>query len=170
MQETKRQSLSELIAHIEQFHHVFTREALTRISKLFDSPELVSIGNIAEIRNCFEELEADLTPHLMKEERILFPYVVSLESNPAQPSTSCFGSVANPIRMMNMEHLAVQNLLGKLRDLTANYGSPPEGHSNVSALYAALEELDRDLMEHIHLEGDVLFPQALALEKRGLIP
>lgn len=169
MQESRRQSLSELITHIEQSHHVFTREALIHIRALFNAPELVSVGNAAEIRVCFEELEADLMPHLMKEERVLFPYIVALESNSGQPSTSCFGSIANPIRMMGMEHRAVQNLLGQLRELTANYHPLSEDSATVSALYATLEALDRDLVEHIRLEGDVLFPQALELERSSSI-
>ena len=163
-QESNKQNLSELISHIEQSHHVFTREALAHIKALFTSRELVSVGKSVEIRICFEQLEADLMPHLMKEERILFPYIVALENNPMQPPVSCFGSVANPIRMMGVEHQAVEKLLKQLRELTANYRPLPESDSNVSTLYAALAELDRDLVEHIHLENDVLFPQALELE------
>ena len=73
-------------------------------------------------------------------------------------------SVANPIRMMCAEHHGVKELLEQLRELTANYHPWTESYSNVFALYAALAELDHDLVEHIHLEDDVLFPQALELD------
>jgi regulator of cell morphogenesis and NO signaling len=162
MQETKWKNLSELISHIEQSHHVYTREALAHIGVLF-ARENDSVAMTADVRRCFEALEADLMPHLIKEERILFPYIVALESG--QSPASCFGSVANPVRMMEMEHQAVKKLLEQLRQLTANYRPAPEDNSNISALYAALAALDSDLVEHIHLEGDVLFPQALELEK-----
>ena len=109
-------------------------------------------------------MEADLTPHLLKEERILFPYVVALENNPHQLPDSCFGSVANPIRMMEAEHHSVKQMLDELRELTANYRLHTEACPNVLALYAALAGLDHDLVEHIHKEDDILFPLALELE------
>jgi len=165
MQESKWPSLSALISYIEQSHHVFTREALAHIKILFNSRKTAGVTEPDDIRCCFEKLEADLTPHLAKEERILFPYIVALESNPAQPPASCFGSVANPVRMMGIEHHGVKEILEQLRELTANYQPPREGDSDVFALYSALAKLDNDLVEHIHLEDDVLFPQALELER-----
>ncbi len=164
VQESRWKNLSELISHIEQTHHVYTRAALAHIEELFNHQELAVAS--ADIRGCFEKLEADLTPHLMKEERILFPYIVELEGNPGQPPASCFGSVANPIRMMDMEHESVTKLLEQLRELTANYRPPSEDNANISALYTALAELERDLVQHIHLESDVLFPQAIKLERQ----
>ena len=162
MNNTTQYPLGELIARIEQTHHVFTRAALAQIKGLLNSTDA---AGTAGIRRCFEELEADLLPHLMKEERILFPYIVALEGSPGQPAESCFGSVANPIGMMNREHRAVDGLLQQLRGLTDNYRALSGPGPGVPALYSALAELDRDLVEHMHQENDVLFPQALELER-----
>ncbi len=167
MQVSKKQSLSEMISQIEQTHHVFTREIIAHIKELFNSQELDSVVAFADIKRCFEELEADLIPHLIKEERILFPYIVGLDGESGQLPASCFGSVANPIRMMETEHQEVKKLLCQLRELTGNYLPHPDGNSIVSVLYGALAALDRDLVQHIHLENDVLFPQALEIEKKA---
>ena len=163
-QESKQQNLTALISRIEQTHHVFTRESIARIESLLAASGQADSNNI---QRCFDELKADLLPHLLKEERVLFPYIVALESRPEQAPDSCFGSIANPIRMMGAEHQAVKNLLLRLRELTADYRVSPQADAAASALYAALAALDRDLVEHIRVENDELFPQALTLEKNS---
>lgn len=155
--------LGDLVADIEQSHHVFTRNALERIAGLFDA--MTDTGKPAPLalRHCFDELQADLIPHLMKEERILFPYITAFESEPANPPHSCFGSIANPIRMMKIEHDHVKTQLARLRELTSNYAATSDAQT--SALYADLLALDSDLEQHIKMEDDVLFPRALQLER-----
>jgi len=161
---TEQAHLGDLIAHIEQSHHVFTRSELERIAEILDAMKGVSIPVLAEIELCFAELRADLIPHLMKEERILFPYITSLERDPTHPPSSCFGSIANPISIMLIEHTAVINLLKKLRALTDEYRAAPGSSASMLKLYTALAGLDDDLMQHIHWEDDVLFPRAQQME------
>jgi regulator of cell morphogenesis and NO signaling len=160
--EASPHKLGELIAGIEQSHHAFTRDALERITRLFDA--MADAGKPAPfaLRHCFDELQADLIPHLMKEERILFPYIIALENEPANPPHSCFGTIANPIRMMEIEHDHVKNLLAKQRELSSNYTATSDVQTD--ALYTALLALDNDLQQHIQMEDEVLFPQALQLE------
>jgi regulator of cell morphogenesis and NO signaling len=157
--------LGELISGIEQSHHAFTRDALDRITKLFDAMTEAGKPAPLALRQCFDELQADLIPHLMKEERVLFPYIVALESEPANPPHSCFGSIANPIRMMAIEHDHVKTLLARQRELSSNYAAT--SNAQTDALYAALLALDNDLQQHIHMEDDVLFPYALQLERQA---
>jgi regulator of cell morphogenesis and NO signaling len=161
-EEASPHRLGELIAGIEQSHHAFTRDAIEHITKLFDA--MTDAGEPAplELRHCFDEVRADLIPHLMKEERILFPYIIALESEPANPPHSCFGSIANPIRMMEIEHDHVKALLARQRKLSSNYAAT--SNAQTDALYAALLTLDNDLQQHIQMEDDVLFPHALRLE------
>jgi regulator of cell morphogenesis and NO signaling len=161
--------LGDLIAHIEQSHHVFTRSELDRIAEMLDVMKGANIPSLVEIKCCFEELRADLIPHLMKEERILFPYITALERDPTHPPSSCFGSISNPIRMMLIEHTAVINLLKKLRALTDEYRAAPGSDAGMLNLYGALAGLDGDLMQHIHWEDDVLFPQALQMESAATL-
>ena len=115
------------------------------------------------VETLVHRLVEDLGPHLLKEERILFPYIESLEG-PARDA-SCFGTVGNPIRMMLREHEAVGGILGELRAVTARYVAPPDACASFRALYAGLEQFEADLHRHIHLENNVLFPGALALEE-----
>jgi regulator of cell morphogenesis and NO signaling len=161
-EEASPHRLGKLIASIEQSHHVFTRDALDCITKLFDAVTDAGKPAPLALRRCFDELQADLIPHLMKEERILFPYIIALESEPANPPHSCFGSIANPIRMMEIEHDHVKALLTRQRELLLYYAAT--SNAQTDALYAALLALDNDLQQHINMEDNVLFPQALRLE------
>lgn len=163
---TAQTSLDELINLIEETHHTFTRTEMSRIAGLMDDPDLAALPQLEEIRQCFGALRADLEPHMSKEEFILFPYITALEADPAHPPTSCFGSVANPIRMMRLEHITMIGLLENLRELTAHYRPAADSCPQTFLLYASLAGLDGDLVEHMHWEDNVLFPRALQLESR----
>lgn len=160
-------SLSELISIIEGEHHAFTRAELDRIATMLGDAELATMPALDEVRHCVTELQADLMPHLLKEEHILFPYITALESDPENPPSSCFGSIANPIRMMQLEHASMRSLLEKLRALTAQYRPAPDSNPQVFLLYAALAGFDADLVQHIHWEDAVLFPRALQMESQS---
>jgi len=164
--------LSELIAHILDTHHVFTKQEMTRLELLSkkvisahgeNHPELHKVGAL------FETLCADLKPHMFKEEQILFPYISALASasleNSAAPFAP-FGTVNNPIRMMMMEHDAAGEILRELRTVTSDYRTPSDGCISYHTLYEALEAFEKDLHQHIHLENNILFPRAIELETR----
>jgi regulator of cell morphogenesis and NO signaling len=160
--------LSELQAYIIETHHLYTRDAIETIALLADKvarrhgpghPEVL------EVQQLVGALANDLIPHMMKEERILFPYVEGLENGGAEGS--CFGTIANPLRQMMMEHESVGDLLIKLRRATAHYRLPDDACLSFRALYERLEDLERDLHQHIHLENNIHFPRALELERAG---
>jgi regulator of cell morphogenesis and NO signaling len=160
-----------LIKHILDQHHAFTRAQLDKIDAL--SREALRVHGtqhpeLGAIRELFEAIEAELRPHLSKEEVILFPYIEELDvarrAGRARPFAP-FGSAENPIRVMMHDHDHVDDLFRQMRVLTGDYGAPPDAGESWVALYAALRELRDDLEEHIHLESDVLFPRALELER-----
>ncbi len=157
--------LDALVNRIEQKHHAFTRSQIDLLENLF-----VQIrDNIPDqLKQTFLALRNDLIPHLMKEENILFPYITALTQDLGHPPPSCFGSIANPIRMMKLEHDRVKALLDNMRNMTADYRA--EAGSGRADLYTALKALDEDLVEHMHQEDDVLFPQALAMESSACHP
>jgi len=157
-------SLSSLIVDIEQSHHVFTRSQLERVEELFGRVGREILPKT--LRQYFQALKNDLMQHLMKEERILFPYITALENDPEHPPSSCFGSVANPIRTMQFEHDAVKSLLAEIRNLTIDYQPGHDASAGLAEFYAALKALDDDLVEHIYWEDNVLFPRTLQLERR----
>lgn len=157
--------LADLQAYILNVHHTYTRQALETVALLSEKVANRHGGNhpqVLTVRRLFEDLSNDLMPHMMKEEQVLFPYVEELESG-GDPS-SCFGTIANPIRQMLLEHEAAGELLVKLRTTTNGYDLPPDACLSFRALYERLSDLERDLHQHIHLENNVLFPRALRLE------
>ena len=117
----------------------------------------------------FGSLREELQMHMHKEERILFPFIEQYgraealgQAMPGVP----FGSIANPIAMMEREHVSAGDALGEVRTLTHDYQLPSYACSTVRALYEGLQALEADLHVHIHLENNILFPRAVALEKR----
>jgi regulator of cell morphogenesis and NO signaling len=163
-------SLPELITHILDTHHEFTKSEMARLGALTakviaahgsNHPELTHFGEL------FKLLCADLRPHMFKEEQVLFPYILSLteakENNQAGPFAP-FGTVNNPIRMMMREHDNAGQILRELRALTSDYDVPADACISYRTLYQALEDFEKDLHQHIHLENNILFPKALELE------
>jgi len=125
-------------------------------------PELREVGGL------FQKLCADINPHMFKEEQVLFPYVVEMEravlQNRPRPSAP-FGTVNNPIRMMMMEHDTVGEILRELSLVSSNYTVPADGCISYQTLYQALDAFEKDLHQHIHLENNILFPKAIAMEE-----
>ncbi len=168
-------SASDLIDHIIGKHHVFTVQEIQRLTPLMEKvcsrhgeqhPELFKLQTI------FRALAGSLEPHMRKEETVLFPYIQMLESSLTHaistPSTH-FGTVANPIRMMMADHEEDGERLRMMREISSDYTLPEEACPSFTALYAGMEDLEKDLHRHIHLENNVLFPEAIALEQKTLV-
>jgi len=165
--------LDELAQHILSTHHEYLKLNLpalsNRLAKVVSAHGARDPEVLPRMAKVFEGLRAELELHLHKEEVILFPFIVQYGraaarnlSVPAVP----FGSIANPIAMMELEHEDAGDALGELRKLTNNFKLPPYACSTVRALYEGLEALEKDLHIHIHLENNILFPRAIALERR----
>jgi regulator of cell morphogenesis and NO signaling len=163
-------SLPDLITHIVDTHHVFTKSETVRLEALAakviaahgaNHPELIKLGALVT------RLSGDLAPHMFKEEQILFPFILAMTraaDNNRMPPFAPFGTVNNPIRMMMSEHDAAGEILRELRTLTSDYRVPADACISYRTLYEALEHLEKDLHQHIHLENNILFPKALDLE------
>ena len=166
----QREPLSYLIVHIKSTHHRYVREEIARLGPLFEKvcgvhgknhPELLHIQAV------FRGVAQELTQHMMKEEMVLFPYIVRLEEavvqgEPALPPP--FGTVANPVRMMEHEHDSAGQALTAIRSASNGYTAPEGACASYQALYRALAEFEADLHQHIHLENNILFPRAIAME------
>jgi regulator of cell morphogenesis and NO signaling len=165
-------TLGELIDHILDKHHVYTRaeiEQLTPLMAKVASRHGGHHGYLFELEELFTSLCAELTPHMMKEENVLFPYICRLEddlSKQIQGSLPPFGTVQHPIRMMRIEHDKAGDLLKQMRVLTSDYALPDDACPSFSALYSRLAEFEADLHQHIHLENNLLFPRAVELEQK----
>jgi len=156
-----------LADHIVDTHHAYVREAipvlLRHTRKVADvhgdrHPELPHIARL------FERIAAEMHDHMAKEERILFPYIAALASADDEAPSAPFGTVQNPIRMMEAEHRFVGDALAEIRQLTDNYTLPQGACTTYRVCFQELEAFERDLHVHVHLENNVLFPKAAALE------
>lgn len=165
-------SLAELVNHIIEKHHAFVRTEIPRLIALLTKVVRVHGQNHAELQKIaisFQALAEELTLHLLKEERMLFPYIVQLEDaarRGTRLAPAMFGAVQNPVRMMMMEHDSAGELLRKMREVTKGYTVPEDGCMSYRMLYQALPEFEADLHQHIHLENNILFPRAIELEER----
>jgi regulator of cell morphogenesis and NO signaling len=164
--------LDELVHHIVKTHHEYLKLELPslakRISKVYrvhGARDPQTLGRILEV---FRALRQELEMHMRKEEIVLFPFIeqygVAINQRLPLPPTP-FGSIANPIAAMERDHSDAGDALGELRSLTGNYELPSYACSTVKALYDGLQALEADLHIHIHLENNILFPRAIALEK-----
>ncbi|MEZ5333703.1 MAG: iron-sulfur cluster repair di-iron protein [Thermoanaerobaculia bacterium] len=155
-----------LVDHIEATHHRYLHDELPRLTALVEKVVGVHGTRHPELRlveATYTALRLDLEPHLMKEERVLFPMVRELAAAASAPSFHC-GSVANPIQMMMFEHDHAGDLLAHLRTVANGYEPPADACASYQALYRGLAELEADTHLHVHKENNVLFPAVLALE------
>ncbi len=162
-------SLGELIDHIVDAHHVFTRDEMGQLTPLM-AKVATRHGDhydyLLRLKELFALLVDDLGPHMMKEEMVLFPYVKKLESQHMSAAIPPFGTVQNPVRMMRIEHEAVGDILKEMRAITNDYTLPEGACPSFTALYHRLAHLEADLHQHIHLENNILFPRAVELEQK----
>lgn len=164
-------SLDFLADYIVNTHHSYVKKNLPDIKAYAEKVRKVH-GNhhpeLVRIHQLVEEVYAELTAHLVKEEKVLFPYIkelVNAKNNAAPLHAAHFGTVQNPINMMEMEHELVGKNLAEIRELANNYSLPEDACASYSLLYRMLDEFEDDLHLHIHLENNILFPKALEIEK-----
>lgn len=163
-------SLTDLVGHIFQHYHEKLRVELPRLTAMGQKVIAAHGERHPEVRDVaavLAELRAELEPHLMKEEHVLFPFISQLEAGTANRHPM-LGHVASPIRVMEAEHDRAWNALAMLRRLSAAYTPPPDACDTFRAYYEGLATLERELRDHIHLENNVLFPRAQAIEAEAL--
>ncbi|MCC7086417.1 MAG: iron-sulfur cluster repair di-iron protein [Pirellulales bacterium] len=159
-------SLTELANHIEATHHAYLRDELPRLNMLTQRVASVHGGDdtrLRDLRETFLAMADEFTRHLMKEEQILFPMIRALEASNGPQSFHC-GSIANPIRQMEVEHHDAGAALERMRTLTDEYTAPTWACNTYRAMLDSLANLERDTHIHVHKEDSVLYPRALKRE------
>jgi regulator of cell morphogenesis and NO signaling len=159
-----------LIERILGRHHNYLRVHLPQLDSMMArvvAAHSARHEELLSVREVFGGLQGELLTHMMKEERVLFPFIIELEQaaqdGRAAAEFHC-GSVGNPIAVMEDEHASAGQALWLIRRLTDGYRPPGDACETYRALLAGLKELEADLHLHIHLENNVLFPRAAALE------
>lgn len=166
--------LGFLADYIVNHHHTYVKESISVLQEFTQkvarvhgvaNPEVVSIAKI------FEGVAIELQQHMIKEEGMLFPFVREMEDAERSGQSldlPMFGTVRNPIRMMEHEHDSAGSAMRRIRDLSNDYTPPEHACNTYRVAYAKLEEFEEDLHKHIHLENNILFPKATEMEARLL--
>jgi regulator of cell morphogenesis and NO signaling len=147
-------SVEALTDYIEDTHHSYTREALVDIADLLSTILRVHGKNhkeLFEVYKIFGTLKSDLEQHLLKEEAMLFPTMeegVGKEAEIKELATEII-----------REHEGAGALLERLRAITKDYQVPADACGTYAKTYAMLEELEKDLHQHIHLENNILLKE-----------
>lgn len=163
--------LDFLADYIIHNHHAYVKENKQMMLDLTEKiatvhgahhPELTKIASM--FRNMVELLES----HMVKEESTLFPYVkqlVAAQKKGIKIEKPPFQTIQNPINQMEKEHDDAGTEMEMIRKLSQNFLVPEDGCNTYRVTYAKLEEFEKDLHQHVHLENNILFKKALAVEQ-----
>lgn len=160
-------SVDFLADYIVNRHHTYIRKAIPEITALAEKVARVHGKRHPETQEIFynwKALASELESHLLKEENILFPYIKKMASA-NESSNPPFGSVQNPVRMMEMEHEDAGELMLTIRRLSDDFTPPEDACTTYRVLFNFLAAFESDLHEHIHLENNILFPKAMEMEE-----
>ena len=167
-------SMDVLTQHIIARHHDFLRKELpsiqSAIAKAVGLRPGTNATSLVSLDRTFRFFKREIELHLRKEEEVLFPLIRRLEVafiTSARLPRFPFGSIANPIGIMEEDHDTEKRQLEKMLVLTGNYSGPPEAATICRLVFERLQSLDADMKVHVHLENDLLFPRVTALENES---
>ncbi len=155
-------SMADLVAHIQARFHQPLREELPRLSAMVDRvverhgehyPDM-----LLPLQREFRSLMTELLDHMAKEDQVLFPAIVAIDRGQALGGGSW---IAGPVEVMEHEHVQADAALAAMRQVTGDYQLPPDACPTFQGLFYGLEQLERDMHVHIHLENNILFPRAI---------
>ena len=169
-------SLETLIGYIVGNHHAFVRRALP--SLIAHTRKLARVHGdrhpeLHEVAHLTQQIADDMLSHMAREEHVLFPYITAAaeaveRGAPIPPAP--FGSIENPLRIMEDEHETAGAATAAIRALTGNYVPPEDGCTTYRVGLQELEAFERDLHAHVHLENNILFPKARRLLTEAQVP
>jgi regulator of cell morphogenesis and NO signaling len=159
---------AEIIDYIVAHHHAYVRHALPRIANYMSEviqghgqahPELYDVADV------FGHLAQHMLTHMDKEEQVLFPWILEVSGAGPKPAVAMFGSIVNPILIMEREHESAAESVALIRELTDSYEPPPDASPVYGLWLEELKHFDEDLRAHVHLEDNILFPAAARFER-----
>jgi regulator of cell morphogenesis and NO signaling len=160
-----------LIDYIIEVHHSYVSKSMPVIfahSQKVAEAHGENHPEVIKIADYFSTIKDELEAHLMKEEKMLFPYIkklVEVKKNNLEQEVPPFGAVVNPIKVMEAEHENAGLLFAEIKRLSNGYNPPEDACTTFKVLYQELNEFEQDLHTHIHLENNILHPKAIELEK-----
>lgn len=167
--------LDFLADYIINVHHSYLKHSMPEIKKMLSSfvtEHIKKHAYLADLEHAYNQLYKEVFPHMKQEEEILFPYIKQIYH--AYTTKESYASLLvrtlrKPVEeVMAKEHESAMKHLQKFRALTNDYTPPATACVSHRVCFAKLKELDNDLTQHIHLENNILFPKAIAIEKELL--
>lgn len=159
------QTLTEVIAHIQERYHGPLRDELPRLSlmlaKVVEHHGERLRDVLPPLQETFEQFHDELLEHMAKEDQGIFPAIAALDAG-ASGGQAVAQWLKDPLDMLVADHAGAETALARMRVLTDSYTPPADACETFRGVYYALAELERDMQMHIHLENDILFPRALA--------
>jgi len=163
-------NLDFLIDYIVNNHHAYINKMIPVLSAHTQKIAIVHGKNhpeLIETASSFSRVYKDLRQHMMKEEQMLFPFIkqlVFVKRKGGKTEAPYFGTVKNPIRMMEAEHRAAGDEMSGIKKLTSNYSIPEDACNTYKVTMQELKDFEEDLHKHVYLENYILFPKSAALE------
>ncbi len=161
--------LADYIVHV---HHHYLKNQLPDIRSLlleFVKEHREKYTWLPELEKIFLQLCNRMLPHLQQEEEAIFPYIrqITHAFESREPyATLLVKTMRKPIeKLMNQEHEMIAGAIHKMRELTGNYSPAPGACTSHQVVFSRLKELDNDLVQHMHLENNILFPRVIEMEK-----
>ncbi|CAN5179457.1 hypothetical protein BH09BAC5_BH09BAC5_03010 [soil metagenome] len=162
-------SLDFLTDYIINTHHAYVRKFMPDILTYGKKVAAVHGDVHPELKQIYELIklvEGELTPHMLKEEQILFPIIKKIAAAEKANSPLAETGIASPVHVMESEHEQVGNYMESINRLSNNYSLPSDACASYTLLFKMLSEFEDDLHLHIHLENNILFPKAIELAKK----
>ena len=163
-------TLTALIAHIQRRYHEHLRTELPRLDAMVDKVVERHGDHLPEVllplQRTYKELQEELLTHMMKEDRVLFPFIAGLEAGRAVNVADAAEWIAAPISVMEADHEQAGAALATMRELTNGYAPPEWACPTFRGLYFGLAQLETDMHLHVHLENHILFPRAAQLARQ----
>ena len=159
-------SAASIVQRLLREHRRWRSKDFPFISYLFDQAQSVEGGQapcLAPLRSAFHRLYAEMEGHMNREESVLFPAILDAQTE-AETAGKSFGSIRNPIGMVEQEHDWEAERLEKMRELARDYQLPENADEKLRMLFRELEALEAAMHAHTHLESSILFANALAAE------
>lgn len=164
-----------LADYILNIHHRYLSRALPEIKSYVENfleGHRKQFPELGELENIFVKFLKEIPPHMKQEEEILFPYIRQIYhawKHRESYARLLVRTLRKPVEeVMQKEHESTGSLLRRMREITNNYTPPENACLTHKVTFAKLKELDADLVQHIHLENNILFPKAIAMEKELL--
>jgi regulator of cell morphogenesis and NO signaling len=166
------ETLTALVRHIQARYHEPLRVELPRLEAMLDKVVSRHGDHLPEtllpLQRAFKQLQVELIEHMAKEDRVLFPFIVRLESGEDLPVEDALEWIRSPIAAMEADHDEAGRALAFIRDVTGSFAPPEWACPTFRGLYYGLSQLESDMHVHVHLENNILFPRAARLtERRG---